>query len=131
MVSIWDKAKVTGQGISVTIAFTVVRMRSHNGYPALLGQPWLELVRRQHDWSRNELTLGPRLNRVVLKLDVTQEAEEGETATYDGDLRVEANQELNEELEKEDESETKFWSFSSGEEEDEEEEEDTCVLCRL
>lgn len=51
VVGIWDKARVTVQGISVTIAFTVVRMRLHNGYPALLGQPWLELVRGQHDWS--------------------------------------------------------------------------------
>lgn len=61
---------------------------------------------------------------MVLKLDVSQEGDEGETTTYDGNLQAEASQVSDEEPGNEEESETKFWSFSSGEEEEEEEDED-------
>lgn len=89
VVGIFDKARVTVQGVTVTIAFTVVRMLS-SGYPALLGQPWLELVGGQHDWTNMELTLGPKHNRRVLQLD-TGSQHPGEM-TYEGDMRIESEE---------------------------------------
>lgn len=86
VVGIFDKARVTVKGVTVTIAFTVVRMLS-NGYPALLGQPWLELVGGQHDWTNQELTLGPKHNRKVLPLD--SGSQRPSEVSYEGDLRVE------------------------------------------
>lgn len=87
VVGIFDNACVTVQGVTVTIAFTVVRMVA-DGYPALLGQPWLEIVQGQHDWTRRELVIGPPNDRRVLKLARVFDEKPTEV-WYDGRLKME------------------------------------------
>lgn len=72
VVGIYYRARVTVHGITVTIAFNVVRMLAA-GYPTLLGQPWLELIGGQHDWIKREITMGPQHDRRTPKLDCSHQ----------------------------------------------------------
>lgn len=69
-------------GVRVLATFTVLRLQK-KGYPALLGQPWLESVMSMHDWDAGTLTLGPSVHRVTVALHPI-----GQIAGIEKDMKV-------------------------------------------
>lgn len=73
------------------------------GYPALLGQPWLVLVKGSHDWETSQIRIGPPDKRITLQLDGTKKP-----ALANGGMEVEgavsADEEYDSDSELEDDS---------------------------
>lgn len=111
VLGVWENAKVSVTGLLVTIAFTVVWMHGH-GYPALLEQPWLELVKGHHDWETSQIQMGPPERRITLKLDGSQRVSIDSSSSRAMDSESDSEVESDKEVELEESNDAYYVNFA-------------------